>query len=373
MAMYLLIAAVTTCMAAIVDKMDNRAGKVTLMVAISVIFCFFAGARSITVGTDTASYGYPTFLATREYSLATFLSNQTYLSWGILYKLVTWIASNTFGTFESMLFAIELCTVVPVVVIGYKYTDHHLVLVIALFSLYFYPLSFNLMRQLIAMGFLLVAWYALDHKKMIGYFIWLVVAILFHSSAVLGLMLLVIELVARPSKIPYKRKALFFIAASIVCVLLLPYVLNAIAPFLPHYGAYMIDSKYAIRGHGYRNLAELVFVLIILCSLCHCFVGREFINRPQVVRERVEKLLLVVVFGVIVTGITPFSVYLGRVGLYFLYFAILLMPNILDLFLDKKQRLIFATVSIAVVAFLSLDLFVITGQHEVIPYVFSTS
>lgn len=371
MAIYLLITVSTVGIAAIVDAINNHAGKVILMTMIIAIFCYFAAARDITIGTDTAGYGYATFRGARAYSLSVFLSNHVYSNWGFLYKFVTWIASNLFGTFAAMLFAIELCVVVPVVIVGYKFTNCHLALVVALFSLYFYPLSFNLMRQFMAMGFLLVAWYDLDRKKTIGYFIWLVIAILFHSSAILGLLIFVIDLIARPGKTPYKYKACLFILISLIGLLLLPNALNVIAPFLPHYGAYIMDSTVAISGHGYRDAVEYCAAFAILYVLAKVLVGRKNLDYNSAAYEKARRLLLITLFGVIVTGISPFSVHLGRVGTYFLYFVNLLIPTAADLIPGKSEQFFFMAVSIAVMALLALDLYVITGQNEVFPYVFS--
>lgn len=371
MIIYLLIAVLTAGMAAIVDNIDNRIVKAALIALIVFVFCYFAGARDLTVGTDTGGYGYSTFLGAKAYPLETFLFG-AYSGWGFLYKLVAWTSVNAFGTFGAMLFAIELCIVVPVIIVGYKYTNRHLALVTILFALYFYPLSFNLIRQSMAMSFLLVAWYALDRKRVFHFFVWLLVAALFHSSAILGLCLPVFYYIARPGRVPFRYKTLLFIVLSMLGLLLMPYALSAIAPYLPHYGAYVTESNYAISGHGYRNTIEIAIAFITIYLLCRIFAEQETQNCNNDVRLRVDELLVAVLFGVIVTGISTFSVYLGRVGTYFLYFAILLIPIASDLIPGKAEQRFFAVVSIIVVALLALDLFVITGQNEVVPYVFAT-
>lgn len=374
MFIYIFVAALTTTLAAVVDRIDSRIGKVALMAAITLVFCYFAGARDATVGTDTAGYGYQTFLGAKTYPLSVFVSDKVYGDWGFLYKLITWLAANTVGTFGAMLFAIELCIVTPVVAIGYKYTNKHLALAVAVFAIYYYPLSFNLIRQSIAMSFLLPAWYELDQKRVIGYFAWLVIAFLFHSSAVLGLLLLIIWIVAKPVKVSSHIKISLFVFLSLIGLLVMPDLLNTLAPYMHHYSAYMTDATWAIAGHGYRNTIELILAFIALYTLGRVFANPSWMWSTSYINniEKVDELALVVLFGVIATGISPFSVNLSRVGTYFIYFSILLLPSCLELVPGRTERFIYFFISISVVALLAVDLYVITGQNEVVPYVFST-
>lgn len=371
MSLYLLIAVVTTTLAAIVDRSNKRGVRIALMVVITLVFCYFASARDVSVGTDTTTYGYNTYEGSRVYPFDVYMSSQVYDWWGFLYKLVAWVSSNLFKSFQGLLFTIALCTVAPVVFVGYKFTNRRLALAVAVYALFFYPLSFNLIRQSIAMSVLLLAWYELYRKRYLGFLIWLVVAANFHSSAWLGILLILFYWYAHPSRTSTEVKTILLLVAGTLMLLATPYVSGLISQHVPRYAAYVGEGHLVVEGHGYRNIVEYITIFVILTVFWQMFRDKSPTARTSAARQKTDGLFFVVLFGQILNALSPLSVNLSRVGMYFLYFAILLIPASVELIPKKSERVAFDVLSIVAVALVAVDVYAITGQAEVVPYVFS--
>ncbi len=372
MTIYFCIAGITTLLAWISEKVKSQKLAWVLLGSVVLIFCFFAAVRDPSVGTDTTYYGYPTYHSALTYDFFTFIGPTVYSGFGFLYKVVTWIASNLLGTFQGFLFVLELCIVLPVVIVGRKTAKGHLALVVALFALYFYPLSFNLIRQSIAMSFLLLAYWGLDRDNLKSYFIWLIIAVLFHTTALSGLLLLGVYWIAKLGCISTAAKVFLFFGFAICIVCAMPLFLNIFTQFFSHFDTYMSGGALYVVGRGLRSVFEFFFVLIGLFILGTAFRARERFARDNFVPRRIEMLVLVALFGVVVNGISLYSIAIGRLAMYFLYFFILLVPSYIELIPGKLEKLFFAAFAIFAFALVSFDTFAITGQCEVVPYVFGS-
>ena len=370
MTFYFCIAGITSFLAWTSEKVKSQKLRYTLLGVVVLIFCLVAALRNVTVGRDTSYYGYPTYEEALKYDFLSFMDPNFYPSWGFFYKLVAWVTSNLFGTFQAYLFVAELCVVLPVVVVGCKVSKGNIPLVVALFALYFYPYSFNLIKQSIAMSFLLFAYLGLDRGNLKCYFIWLIVAALFHTSALCGLLLLGVYYIAKCERISTAKKLFSFAIFSILAVFVMPFVLNMIAQYFSHYSLYVGDGTLVVKGHGYRSIFERTFTLIVLFILGSVFNTQGNFPQCRTVSRRTEVLLLTTLFGVVITGISFYSLNLGRVALYFVYFSILLIPLYAKLIPKKNDRMLFSVVAVFLFALISIDTFAITGQCEVVPYVF---
>lgn len=372
MTIYFCIAGITTLLAWTSDKVRSQKLAWVLLGAAVLVFCFFAAARDMSVGTDTTYYAYPVYYGASRYDFLTFIGPTVYSGFGFLYKVVTWISANVIGTFQSFLFVVELCIATPVIVVGRKIARGHLALVVALFALYFYPLSFNLIRQSIAMSFLLLAYWGLDKGSLKTYFIWLLVAVLFHTTVLSGLMLLAVYWIAKPTRVSTAVKISLFLGFAVIVVCLMPFLLSFVTQYFVHFDTYLSGGAGAIQGRGSRSLIEFLFAFTALFVLCCVFRSRDRCSRDQLGIRRIEMLVLLVLFGVIVNGISLYSITIGRLSVYFIYFSILLIPSCIELIPGKPERFFVVAVALLAFSFISIDTFAITGQCEVVPYEFGS-
>ena len=370
MAVYIFVAISTTLFAWSAEKAKSRHARFVFLCMIIIIFCFFAAFRDIKVGTDTSNYGLPTFQGALHHSLFVFTDPEVYSNWGFLYKVIAWFASNVFGSFQAFLFAIEMCACIPVVFAGRKLAGKNFPILIALYAIFFYPYSFNLIRQSVAMSFLLPAIYALEKNRRRLFLIWIIIGYLFHSSAVVGLLLLPFYAATKSGKLSFATKAVLISGASLAAIAAAPTTLNLMAHLLPHYSAYLDGGSQIIGGHGYRNTIEMFFGFVSVLLLWLLFRPKGGVQLDSVLIRRIEVSILLVCFGVIVTAVSVYSISMGRLGLYFFLFFILLVPSCVEAIPGSKERLFLSAFAVIILAFISIDTFVVTGQGEVFPYVF---
>lgn len=76
-----------------------------------------------------------------------------------------WLASQIGSTPFWYFFTIELITVIPVILSVCISCKENMPIAMVVFALVFYPMTFNAMRQMMAMGFLLLGWALMSRKK----------------------------------------------------------------------------------------------------------------------------------------------------------------------------------------------------------------
>lgn len=79
-------------------------------------------------------------------------------------------------------------------------------------------------------------------------------------------------------------------------------------------------------------------------------------------------LAAIVFFGVAVFSACLYSFQLFRLGFFFLYFAVLLIPLACNAIKAKTRRIEFAVVAVALLALFAQSYYG-GGSHEVVPYV----
>lgn len=159
-----------------------------LLCALAVIpLCVLAGARDVTVGTDTAGYGVFVYqqgiLSSSFEGFTQALDNS---SWDIapLFALGSFIVIKLFESQFAFFFAIELAMLIPVVIAARNASNKHLGLIMLAYMLVFFIPGLNMMRQSIAMGFVVLAVLSMIRSRYIRAVVLSVVAILLHASAV---------------------------------------------------------------------------------------------------------------------------------------------------------------------------------------------
>lgn len=163
-------------------------------VAICIV-CTLAGARDLSIGTDTGGYG-------------AFLYKQGMLanSFGSFYSAVkssVWDVAPLFACFSfgivklfrsqfALLFAIQFAVIVPVFLAARRHCGRALGWVMLFYLLAFYIPGLNTMRQSVAMGFVLLLVISLMDGRYISAVVMELVALLIHSSAAIGLLFAVV-------------------------------------------------------------------------------------------------------------------------------------------------------------------------------------
>lgn len=370
MFIYLLIDIAATGLAAL-GTYFRKQSKLAMVVCYcfsALILCYFAGVRGLHVGSDTAGYGYSSYRTALLNSFTDFYSRSNFESWSPLYKCLCWISSKIGRTFFSYLFCIQLFTVIPLYLAALKGLDRYAPFAVLIYCIAFYPMSFNMMRQMIAMSFLLLAFIEANDRRLIRFLIFVLVATGFHESALLGLYIypLVAFSTNTKSRFSYGLRVVIFTIFSVALIALAPVILR-FTDSIGFYSAYTSGAG-VTEGGGLRTIVVTIAVGLVLSGLGWIFSRKSNIST----RLSVIGLFVVVAFGIICLPLSLISFWLYRIGFYFLYLVVLALPTCSIRIQDRRTKLIYIGLAVFLLLFWSYDYYVIQGSHNVIPYYFAT-
>ncbi len=161
------------------------------------VLCAFAGARDLTIGTDTGGYGvYLYNQGMIANNFGSFYDAVNASLWDIapLYSFFSFVVVKLSGSQFIYLFAIQLAVVTPVFFVVKRVCNRSFGLVMALYLLAFYIPSLNIMRQSVAMGLVLLSLVKFIYGQHIQAALIGVAALATHSSALIVVLFLVILL-----------------------------------------------------------------------------------------------------------------------------------------------------------------------------------
>lgn len=198
MVIYLLTFAISTILIAIAEKRKTKYFVLLSAVAL-LIPCLLAAFRAVNVGSDTSLYLKPmTQAAMQAENIGEYYRTHWYHSYKNLYikdydiafSLLVYFVTKLTSSMAAVQFAVSALTLVPTYAALAKSRKSAPVwLGMLIFYLYFYNGTYNFMRQMIAMAFLLLAFQYLVEKKWGWVAVYSALSLLFHSSAVIGIAL----------------------------------------------------------------------------------------------------------------------------------------------------------------------------------------
>lgn len=239
----------------------------------------------------------------------------------------------------------------------YKESKNVLFSIIIFIALY-YAFAFFLLRQVIAMGIIVYSYKYIKQKKIIKFIITLIVASLFHGTALIFLIAYPICNYIKPGYKNYIAIGIAFIVGRYILDILLK--ICSIIPMLNRYaysienGFYSTDSAPSIWG--------LIMTVLILT------VSYFFYRRSQKEDREINLLLNLSTLGSIFYCFSASIAEFYRIALYFSIFNMLLLPNALSLCEDKKIRDLLVTT--AIIAFIGYFFVRTVFNTNIYPYIF---
>jgi len=299
-----------------------------------LIMLLIGGLRGISVGTDTINYkDLYSGVELKGFEVGYYYLNDYIISHGY--------------NFQIMIFISMLLCLFPVFFVSSKLSSRPLLSVTLYVLLYFYFNSFNVMRQSIAISLFFLALYFYHKNNKSGYIISIIVAALFHTTAL-------IVLVIYPF---YKIHIHKFIYIILILVSFFVGALNIFPLILQKfdigelYKVYLEVSLGSATSFSFTRLLLNMWLLYLIISGNHndLFLKNFFI-------------------GVFLLNIFSFSPVLARISQYFLLAQIIVIPNLMLSHSYKYQRnfqVIGVLYAIIVFAFL-----ISSNVGEVVPYTF---
>ena len=367
----------------IADRIVNKLQFSILSSIIVLIPSVFAALRATTVGTDVMVYAYPTYINSLSYNSLIDFINSSQMEVG--YTTLVYLISHVFGNFQILLFFTALLQIAPV----YKCctllkkelggTTYPMIVYICIF----YIAGFNVMRQSISCAWLLLAYVYAQKKHYIQTIVTVMIAFLFHSTSIIGVMFIVLSIGFEYIK--NRKKQLFL---CLIIFLVFVYVMrywNSILYFLGNYGflSYnkVIGYSNIFEGNNVSNSSLYVIekAQIIECAFKVVFLLLIILYQKRIASHTCSACFPSFCVGLMVYFYFFFVYHISygyRVSMYAEYYLILLLPNIMKNRIvmsryPKLQHLKMPAATIvsgASVLLYWFVLYVVLGSHGTYPF-----
>lgn len=227
-----------------------------------LVLSVIEGLRSFDLGTDTSTYAY-LFTTDGMDSLEA--------GFQLLGKAVHLFTNDP----VVFILAISLVTNGLIVFSIYRISSNPYVSIFCYVTLFYYFQSFNVMRQYVAIGIILVAYSFLRQNQFFRYFMGMILAFLFHNSAIVGFLLLPYHFIKnsnRGTKNIFKSLIFPFVIGGLITIFF-NFGLNLLTSLFPRYAVYL-NSDYF---EGINVLQQIVINSVIFLAYTLFTRDREFI------------------------------------------------------------------------------------------------
>lgn len=319
-------------------------GAVCSAIAILAV-CLAAGLRATSVGSDTS--GYPvtfTNVAMMYTNFFKFLQDPVGVGAEPLGALLVWLCSRFNWGIVPLLFCYQLLTIWPIFLAVRVFNERiPLTMAMAVYLLFFFNNSLNMMRQSVSCALLLLAFaiYLSTRKIKLSTVLLCVSSVLFHRAGAYGLVLIILVLLVAKVNRRWLRILLYAL------ITLSPMAMTQISTWLMRSGladAHMqyylqifitgnIDQDWFVNPRGVYSLTYvaiytvLVFMPILLNT--RFFEPKQGLAVRNTEAELYQTLILINVAGYLVYIILLFTLntmYGMRFSIFLDYFLILSIP-----------------------------------------------
>lgn len=163
---------------------DHTKGSLSyvLFIVALLIPCIFAGARDETVGTDVMTYAYWTFYSAQDTSFHSFLTAYSGIS-AIGFNVISWLFAQC-GSFPLYLGVLEALVIFPICLYAKRLFPNSSWVAVAIYMLMLFPISLNIMKQMIAVAICVPAIEFIFRNKKLPFCLAVITAtFLFHQTA----------------------------------------------------------------------------------------------------------------------------------------------------------------------------------------------
>ncbi|WP_265668821.1 EpsG family protein [Lactobacillus amylovorus] len=352
---------------------------IIFLLLIIVISSSIAGFRSDQVGTDVRVYAEPLQqLANYTTNFRDFLNNNLFavgIEKGYL-SLIFLVSRFTSKLFVSQLL-VELI-IMSCLIIGiwkFRKIQHiyiYSVIGILIFYCFFYNTSFNMIRQSIAMFILFYSFNFLVKREKVKWLICFIIAFLFHTSAVMGLLIAIIYLLTCDqnkrinfefnngnfgANLSFLRAGIIFLVTSIV--IFFPSLLVGLM-HIAKLDLYV--NRYLSGATLQLSISNLMIRLLLLSTL--------FIEWNSMSKQNNKLKYFYILISLIDILLFQLSGYTKRIGWYTSMFYIYSIPDALENDDNKTRQITLVTVLSMALLVYWYFYSVIINYGETVPYVF---
>lgn len=223
-----------------------------------------------------------------------------------------------------------------------------------------YPMSMYLLRQFCALIFIANIHTVLKRgrtkKRVLFSIVLLIAGILFHYSAIIGILIFVVEMLPKITK---KHLLIVFIL-SLSPNIIFPLLKTIVIRFIPIYAHYFTIQAY--QGEEIRAYSFLMIIMRVIC----CIVVLYYTNFDREENRVLVNMCFYSNIAIFFTLMLMETIMAQRLGNYFEFFIILFIPQIVKNF--RNQSILYLIIFVVSWAFFIFELS--TGARAIVPYHF---
>lgn len=380
---YLVVFLVSFLLMRLSEKCNKKSFKIVLVFFALSIPSILAGVRDYTIGTDVSGYLKPMFeCATEAKSWKDYYGMYWQESaWLIRYvsgieigfSALVYIVTKITGSMQFLMFFIEFIILVFMYrgLSKYKSLEGNISIAMLVYYLLFYNITLNIMRQLISIAICFYAFSCLlnDRNGKLKFFIWYFVAIGFHITSIVGIIIYGIYVLLNTNKKKYIKLSkyslsvnnivicILFVLGIVLCLNLKPIILLMSLFGFDYYSAY-------VDGNIRFSLLSFIELIPIVCIY--------IINRQTFHKKFDNSFFYVIVFfmNFIISQLSTINKYTQRIGFLFLTFNTIFYVFLINSFGEKNMRAVIRVILIIYLLLYWIYNFVIGGRGETVPYKF---
>lgn len=335
----------------LINKTDNKLG-LTIVLMSSILLAIFASIRE-GVGTDFYAYRDIFYYVNNHFSTDMIFSFYQEPFNVILYR----VGFIVFSSEKGMYFIYSFLTTFFVFITIYKFKNSiNVRLSVFMFLSMFYLVSFNGMRQMLAVSILLYGFTKLHNKKHFIFIIICIISSLVHKSAMFMILLLPYVLIFQKSTI--KQSLVRITAMTIVIVPIVSLISPTISNYLGVYESYF-DSQ------GQSNVLFLLYIIptILLYIIINYSSNKD--DNSFIISDLFFKLyLLTIPFQFL----GYFYAYFDRFSMYTSLTQIIALPALLRTIKLKETRLFLTVLVYSWSLFYHIIMFLLLKSNGVYPF-----
>lgn len=297
------------------DKFQDRSKKHYCLILGFLLFVI-AALRATSVGVDSGQYARHFYnIQQIDFKLLTvhYHKDPTFY---YLIKIITSISSNH----QWMFVIIGAAYAYSISRFIYKYSKDSMVSFIMLITMSYFAFSLTGLRQIMALSIILFSYDYIIRKHLLKFVLTVIIASLFHQSALLFLPAYFIN-----NKKVNSIKVIIGVLAAFIVFASRSLLLSVVQIFM--YENYSID--YDQGAGGWTTI--LVYFLIIIVSV---------VFSKQIKNEYSPFFLKMMYVGALIQMFVPLQPNIFRVSMYYNIVSIILIPDILETQKDKFSKLI---------------------------------
>lgn len=320
----------------------------------TVVVCFLmvliVGLRDISVGKVDTEYIYTPQIT--KYFSYNYQEIWDYQSKDKVFYIITKIISNISENINFILFIIGIPYIVVIGRLIRKYSKHICLSFILFLGLTYFTMSFFLLRQVLAMSLTILAFDAIVERKPIKFIILVLLASLFHQTALIFLLAYPISRI-KPGRIQW-------ICVAVACVLSLFAQSSILSSVFTVLNILFSDaSRYDYYETAETGLGYTGFLIQLIVFICITFAyKRQNPSKKKTITLKDFKLIIRknniteseafdnqidIIYNLATCSliIMPFSAVIGefwRVACYFGVFNIILLPNAISTLKSTKLK-----------------------------------